>query len=180
MEVLLETQRMTLRRFTASDVDNLLALDGDAEVMRFLDDGRVRTRERIERDTVPAILAGYHHGGGCWAAIDRTNGIFLGWASLRWDRAGVFELGYRMLRSTWGKGYATEAAKALVHKAFTELGAERVTATTMTVNAGSRRVMDKAGLRLVRTFFEEWPEYLEGAEHGDVEYALDRADWAQR
>lgn len=61
--------------------------------------------------------------------------------------------------------------------AFAELGAERVVATTMAVNAASRRVMEKAGLRYVRTFFEEWPEYLEGAEHGDVEYAVSRAEW---
>jgi RimJ/RimL family protein N-acetyltransferase len=180
MEVFLETERTVLRRFTESDVDNLLALDGDPEVMRFLDDGKVRTRDRIERETLPVILAGYHHGGGYWAAIDRTSGAFLGWALLRWDHDRTYELGYRLLRSAWGRGYATELAQALVHKAFTELGADRVTATTMTVNAGSRRVMDKAGLRFVRTFFEEWPEYLEGAEHGDVLYALDRADWGQR
>ncbi len=68
----------------------------------------------------------------------------------------------------------------MVTHAFAALGAERVVATTMTVNTGSRRVMEKAGLVLVRTFFEDWPEYIEGAEHGDVEYALTRAAWAAR
>lgn len=77
----------------------------------------------------------------------------------------------------WGHGYATEGARALVRLAFTVLGAERVVATTMTVNARSRRVLEKAGLSLVRTFFAPWPEYLEGAEHGDVEYAVSRQDW---
>ncbi|MGW7575278.1 hypothetical protein [Streptomyces sp. NPDC054765] len=47
----------------------------------------------------------------------------------------------------------------------------------MTVNHGSRRVLEKAGLRYVRTFFEEWPDYIEGAEHGDVEYVAAREEW---
>jgi len=47
----------------------------------------------------------------------------------------------------------------------------------MTVNIASRRVMEKAGLKFVRTFFLDWPDYIEGAEHGDVEYALCREEW---
>lgn len=76
-----------------------------------------------------------------------------------------------------GSGYATEGARALVGKAFTELGTERVTANTMAVNTGSRRVMEKAGLTFVRTYFEDWPEAIEGSEQGDVEYALTREEW---
>jgi RimJ/RimL family protein N-acetyltransferase len=63
--------------------------------------------------------------------------------------------------------------------AFAEHAVPRIVATTMTVNVGSRRVMENAGLRYVRTFFEEWPEYIEGAEHGDVEYALTWEAWSQ-
>ena len=63
--------------------------------------------------------------------------------------------------------------------AFTELGARRVYAETMAVNLGSRRVMEKAGLRLVRTFHQPWPDRIEGDEHGDVEYALTRAEWEE-
>ena len=78
---------------------------------------------------------------------------------------------------SWGKGYATEGSRALVERAFRELGAERVTAETMAVNAASRRVMEKAGLRYVRTFHQDWPDKIDGDEHGDVEYALTRAEW---
>lgn len=85
-----------------------------------------------------------------------------------------------MLPSVWGLGYATEGAQALVHHAFTELGVDRIVATTMTVNTASRRVMEKAGLSLIRTFFEQWPEPIEGAEHGDVEYAVTRETWTRQ
>lgn len=89
-------------------------------------------------------------------------------------------MGYRLVRSLWGRGYATEGSRALVDKAFTDLGVERVVATTMTINLGSRGVMEKVGLTLVRTFHESWPDPIDGAEHGDVEYALSKAEWERR
>ena len=61
--------------------------------------------------------------------------------------------------------------------AFEELGADRVFAETMVVHTASWRVMENAGLRLVRTFHADWPDKIEGDEHGDVEYALTRAEW---
>jgi RimJ/RimL family protein N-acetyltransferase len=77
----------------------------------------------------------------------------------------------------WARGYATEGARALVARAFDELGARRVWAGTMAINTASRRVMEKAGLRYVRTSYGEWPERIPGDEHGDVEYALTREEW---
>ena len=81
-------------------------------------------------------------------------------------------------RGAWGRGLATEGARALVRLAFTELGTREIVATTMAVNAGSRRVLEKAGLRYARTVHLDWPDPLAGNEHGDVEYRLPRADWA--
>ncbi len=89
----------------------------------------------------------------------------------------MVELGYRLNRAAWGRGYATEGARALVGKGFTDLGVQRVTANTMAVNAGSRRVMEKAGLTFVRAYTEDWPEAIEGSEHGEVEYELTRETW---
>ncbi|WP_252782054.1 GNAT family N-acetyltransferase [Actinoallomurus rhizosphaericola] len=92
---------------------------------------------------------------------------------------GEIELGYRLRRSAWSKGYATEGSRTLIRKGFTELGVERVVAETMTVNLGSRRMMEKAGLTLVRTFHRDGLDAVEGFEHGMVEYALTKADWAR-
>lgn len=180
-DAVLETERMVLRRFTSADVDALHELDGDPEVMRFLDNGEPTPREVIEAQ-LARQLATYqtHPGYGRWAAIEKATGEFAGWFAL--DPSGPHpdpapELGYRLRRAVWGRGYATEGSRALVAHAFTELGADRVWAETMFVNDRSRRVMEKVGLRHVRTFHQEWDEPLPGAEHGEVEYAIERADW---
>jgi RimJ/RimL family protein N-acetyltransferase len=134
---------------------------------------------------LPAFLGYYEHyeGYGFWAAIEKLTGQFLGWLHFR-PREGASpdeaELGYRLRKSAWGKGYATEGSRALIRKGFTEFGVQRVVAEAMAVNLASRRVMEKAGLRLVRTFHQPWPYPIEGDELGDVEYALTKADWEQQ
>lgn len=189
----LVTDRLVLHRFTSADVDGLLALDGDPAVMRFLT-RQTRTRAEIGAEVLPRFLAyhGQYRDFGFWAARTRVDGEFIGWFGLRpvtpadtameyWaDSAGdtsVVALGYRLRRSAWGRGYATEGARALVARALTELGVQEIVATTMAVNAGSRRVLEKAGLRYARTVHLDWPDPLDGNEHGDVEYRVHRDDW---
>jgi RimJ/RimL family protein N-acetyltransferase len=182
MHVYLETERLILRRFTEDDLDDLVAVDADPAVMRYINGGRPTSREEMRDDYLPHWLRYYERGDawGFWAAIERSSGAFLGWFHLRpqpEDPPDHPELGYRLVRRAWGKGYATEGSRALIDKAFASLGAGRVYATTMAVNEGSRRVMEKAGLRYVRTFHADWPDRIEGEEHGDVEYALTREEW---
>jgi RimJ/RimL family protein N-acetyltransferase len=182
--VFLETERLLLRRFTEADIPNLVELDGDPEVMRFINGGRPTPREEVENELLPAFLGHYERyaGYGFWAAIEKSSGRFLGWFHFRPDERaapGEVELGYRLRKSAWGQGYATEGSRALIDKGFAELGVERVVASTMVVNVASRRVMEKAGLRFVRVFHQPWPDYIEGEEEGDVEYALLRSEWAQ-
>ncbi|MEU3059672.1 GNAT family N-acetyltransferase [Streptomyces subrutilus] len=185
MPVFLETVRLALLPFTPDDVDHLLALDNDPDVMRFINGGRPTSREAILERTLPRLLHEHPRFGtrGYWAAREKDTGAFLGWFEFRppdEDRPTTVELGYRLGRAAWGRGYATEGARALVHEGFTRLGVERVTANTMAVNRASRRVMEKTGLRFLRNYTEDWPEAIPGSEHGEVEYALTRAQWEQR
>jgi RimJ/RimL family protein N-acetyltransferase len=185
MRVFLETERLVLRRFTPADVDNLVELDGDPDVMHYITGGRTTPRDEIESDFLPAFLSYYERfaGYGFWAVIEKSGGEFLGWFHLRPPQGAdpdEPELGYRLRKAAWGKGYGTEGSRALIHKGFSELGARRVYAETMAVNLASRRVMEKAGLRYVRTFVQPWPYAIPGDEHGDVEYALTRAEWEQQ
>ena len=182
MDVFLETDRLVLRRFTADDAGLIVELDADPEVRRYVQ-LEPTTREEADNDILPAWLGYYERfaGYGFWAAIERASGEFIGWFHLRPGltdgRHDEPELGYRLRRASWGRGYATEGSRALVEKAFTELGARRVWAETMTVNAASRRVMEKARLRFIGPVVHDWPEKLPGDEHGDVQYAITREEW---
>ena len=185
MHVYLETERLLLRRFTESDADNLVALDSDPDVMHFINGGRATPRAEIEREILPRWLSYYERGDrwGFWAAIEKSSGQFLGWFHFRPGPGAPPdepELGYRLCKVAWGKGYATEGSRATIEKGFTELGVERVTANTMVVNVRSRRVMEKCGLTVVRIYHAEWPDRIPGDERGDVEYAITRAEWMAR
>ncbi|GAA2702789.1 GNAT family N-acetyltransferase [Micromonospora olivasterospora] len=180
--VLLETDRLRLRRFAPTDADALVELDSDPAVMRFLTGGRPTPAEAVRDEVLPRLLSGYdrHPGLGRWAAVDRAGGDFVGWFALDAPADGdgtQAELGYRLRRAAWGRGLATEGSVALVRYAFATLGLRRVWAETMAANAASRRVMEKAGLRNVRTFHLDWDDPIPGTEHGEVEYELLRAEW---
>lgn len=186
MHVFLTTERLQLRPFTdtEADADALFALDNDPDVMRYLNGGRPTPHDTIRTRTLPHLLHDYPGLGtrGFWAAEEKDGGAFLGWFEFRpldEDSPAVVELGYRLNKAAWGRGYATEGCRALIDKGFAELGVERVTANTMTVNTRSRRVMEKAGLTFVRTFTSDWPEPVEGSEEGEVEYELTQADWGR-
>jgi RimJ/RimL family protein N-acetyltransferase len=182
-EVFVETGRLVLRRFEAGDADLVTGLDSDPEVMRFLTGGRPTPREQVAATVLPRMIASYdrYDGYGIWAAEERASGAFAGWFHLRPPSEApdgaleVLELGYRLRRAVWGRGYATEGSLALVATAFADPRVHRVIARTMAVNSASRRVMEKAGLRFARSYHESWTDPIPGAEHGEVEYALDRA-----
>jgi len=166
----IETERLRLRAIAPDDIELLVELDSDPEVMRYLNGGKPRSRAEVE-DMLQRAL------GHFWMAFDRTTEDFVGWFGLRPTAEHDRELGYRMRRAAWGKGLATEGSMALIATAFTELGTQRVWAQTMTVNTRSRAVMERCGLRYVRTFFGEWGPPIEGSELGDVEYELTKHDW---
>jgi RimJ/RimL family protein N-acetyltransferase len=180
VDVYLATERLILRRFTADDAALLFDLDSEPEVLRYL----ARTppsRDEIERRILPEILAAYERDPrfGRWAALDRQSGAFLGRFGLgvvgNDDR--TLSLGYRLRRAAWGRGLATEGGRALIDRAFAEFRARRVRAQTMAVNLASRRVMEKCGMRYVRTFHVHFDDPLPGTGHGEVEYEIRYEDW---
>lgn len=185
MGVYLVTQRMLLREFTSDDADLLFELDNDPDVVHFINGGAPVTRTEVTEETLPAFLAYYQRddGLGFWAAVERCSDRFLGWFHLRPPRGGdpcEPELGYRLHRFAWGRGFASEGAIALVDHGFSTLGLRRITADTMAIHTASIRVMEKAGLSFVRRFHADWPVRIPGDEHGDVEYAIERIQWESR
>src|SRR5271156_235551 len=139
MQVFLETDRLVLRQFTMADADNLVNLDADPDVMRFVTGGIPPSREEIQGEVLPAFLGYYqrYEGYGFWAAIEKATGEFLGWFHFRprQDAApGEVEPGYRLRKPAWGKGYVPEGSCALIRRDFTKSGVQRVTAEAMAVN----------------------------------------------
>ena len=184
MSTFLETDRLVLREFTADDVDNLIELDADPEVVLWTPDEST-SRDEVERDVLPHFLRYYTDtpGFGFWAVEEKATGEFIGWFHLRPAQGhgpDEPEIGYRLRRSAWGKGYATEGSRALIDKAFSEHPVRRVIAETSAIHTASRRVMEKSGLRLVREFDAGFPPISPEDVHGDVEYAIDRAEWQRQ
>jgi RimJ/RimL family protein N-acetyltransferase len=185
VRIILQTQRLVLRQFTENDADNLYELNSDPEVMRYLSGGRPTPHEVLRDEVIPFHLAVYERLDrlGTWAAESSTTGEFLGWFHFRpgpdADITNI-DLGYRLRRSAWNKGYATEGSRALINMGFSDLSVQRVYGHTMTVNTASRRVLEKCGLTLVRTTPYDGPDVIEGSEHGEVEYALTKPEWEER
>jgi RimJ/RimL family protein N-acetyltransferase len=154
--ILLESARLRLRRFTRDDVDRLVELDSDPEVMRYITYGEPTAREEYEHEILPRWFSIYAATPllGYWAAEDRRSGEFHGWFHLRPDRIEpeYQELGYRLRRSSWRRGLATEGGVALIRHAFGPVGATAVSARTLVGNHASQRVMQKCGLRYAGEF----------------------------
>ncbi|MET9023457.1 GNAT family N-acetyltransferase [Actinopolymorpha sp. NPDC004070] len=196
MDILASTERLVLRRLEPSDADNLWRLYGDPAGMGHISLPTI-PRSELDDQVLPELLAEYDEcpGFGHWAAETRTDREFVGWFGLHpavpaddglWtlgtleDASAIVSLGYRLRRAAWGRGFATEGARALVQRAFAEVGTAEIRATTMAVNTGSRRVLEKLGFEHIRTLHLDWPDPLEGNEHGDVVYRLRRCDWPTR
>ena len=181
-EVFLETRSLMLRRLTETDVGNLFELDSDPEVVRYANPGGETTPYEDVRDRLlPRLLSYYdkYDGYGFYAADEKYTGRFVGWFFLRPvpvdghmpDKFERVELGYRLKRSEWGKGYATEGSKALLEKGFRELGAECVVADVIAENVASVRVLEKLGFVFEKRFIgedgdEEVRYVMSADEHG--------------
>jgi RimJ/RimL family protein N-acetyltransferase len=182
-DIYLETRRIVLRRLTENDAEHLFELDSDPDVMRYLTGGVPHTRSFIVENALPRYLGFYDRSDafGYWAAIEKASGAFMGWFHFRpfRENADEIELGYRLRKASWGCGYTTEGALALIEKGFRALGVDKVVATTMALNKASRRVMEKVGLCFESEFVypgEPFPGWRT-EDCMEVKYGLTREQW---
>jgi ribosomal-protein-alanine N-acetyltransferase len=149
---ILTTARLELRPITADDLDDLAALYADADVMRYIGTGLPRAREETIGRLHVQTDHWRQHGFGFFMARRRDDGAFVGRCGLQHlGDTGTVEIGYTLAREFWGLGYATEAARACVDYAFGTLGLNRITAIARPENGASRHVMEKLGMRFVKT-----------------------------
>jgi RimJ/RimL family protein N-acetyltransferase len=171
----LQTVKLTLSPCCPSDRADFMDLERDREVMRFLNGGFAVDPEQSDPDSTFLMPRGTETY--VWTARRRSDSAFVGWFCLWPESNSVAELGYRLRRSEWGQGHATEGALALVNWGFESCRYDRIFASTMAVNHASRRVLDKIGLTYTHTIYVDWAAAIPGGENGEVQYEVKRLDW---
>ena len=148
-ELRLLTDRLSLRPFAAGDLDDLVSMDGDARVMRWLGNGLApRTRDECAA-TLERMQAAYTErpGFGLLRASRRDDGTFVGGCGLfRVPEADDVEVAYRLPVVQWGHGYATEMAGAVLAHGLATLALTRIIGLTWPENVASQRVLEKIGM----------------------------------
>jgi RimJ/RimL family protein N-acetyltransferase len=144
------TARLRLRPLVATDADSLIRLYSDPEVTRYLGSS-YSTADRVAEQLADFERHWVDHGYGQCAAIERGKGRFLGRVGLTlWPEWKEVELGYVLERAVWGRGLATEAARAVVDWAFANLEVEYVISAIQSENARSQAVAARLGMAVVR------------------------------
>ncbi|HET6597816.1 MAG TPA: GNAT family N-acetyltransferase [Anaerolineales bacterium] len=165
------TERLILRYFHILDAEAMYQVFCDPEVMRFSDG--LQTKEWVH-EWLHTCLERYYQtwGFGPYAVVEKQNSEVVGYCGLFYfsDINGQpeVEIGYRLVRSAWRKGYATEAARAVRDFAFMTLSLNRLIAIIDPSNTGSIRVAEKIGM------LQEAEVMLEGYTHPDHVYAIQR------
>ena len=158
MQIFAETDRLILREIVPSDEQGIFELDSDPEVQRFVGNKPITTRQQ-SREMIAYIREQYKtYGIGRWAVIRKDTGQFVGWAGLKFIRETInghthyYDLGYRLIKRYWGRGYASEAAIASLDYGFNQLQLKQIYGMADCRNTASRKVLQKAGLTYVQTF----------------------------
>lgn len=157
-ELILETERLILRRITHDDLDELLKIWGDAETMSLFPKtlNRQEMSEWIDRN-----LKRYEDfGHGIWAVILKADSVFVGDCGLviqEVDDVQELEVGYHFNKRFWGQGFAAEAARGCMSYAFHQMNARRIISMIRPENLSSRRVAERNGLKIEKEIF--WRGY---------------------
>ena len=156
--VCLETSRLILKMLSLSNLNDLIQLRTHPDVMRYIGEGKIQTKEQVEHFLTTALAYQEKHGLGFCAVFEKMAGHLIGQAGLFHlgfdDTQQEIELAYRLLPAYWGKSYATELAKALVDWGFTHLPVNKLVAATHLDNIASQHVLKKAGF--IDVGLREW------------------------
>ena len=168
--IVLQTKRLILRHFTPDDLDDLAAIYADADVMRFIGDGSVKTREQTAAmmefaftdnrhawtpqtlERLPQLARAIERDAhfSLWATVYKPDNRLIGRCGLlAWDLDGrkETEVGYVLAKAYWARGLATEAARAIREYGFEKLGFDRLASVIQPANLASQNVARKNGMR---------------------------------
>ncbi|MEN4762351.1 GNAT family N-acetyltransferase [Chryseobacterium sp. C39-AII1] len=156
----LETERLILRKLEENDVERMFLLDSNSDVMKYIGVEPL-TEPDQSREVIKIIQKQYSETGlGRLAVIEKSTGLLIGWCGLKLltqetnGYKNVYELGYRFLPETWGKGYASEAAKASLEYGFHQIKANIIYAYAHCENEASLHILTKLGFEKTGEFEE--------------------------
>lgn len=150
MNIILETNRLLLRTFTLVDAPLIYKLNLDPDVTRYTGDPikDVHHAEQVLEQVILPQYALYNHGR--WAVHVKPELEFIGWCGLKTrPERNEIDLGYRFMKTAWGKGYATEAAYACIKYGFEKLKLDRIVGRAMPQNIASLRVLEKCDMQYI-------------------------------
>ena len=174
MKIITTTERLIIREITLDDMQSIFDLNADSEVVRYTSDPAFKNMEEVADLIENNIRYQYRtYGMGRCAVIDKESGLFMGWCGLKFrEGQNETDLGYRFMKKFWGKGYATEAAKAFLTYGFTIKNLERIIGCAIKENIASIEVLKKCGMTFCRQ------DFLHG--HDALVFELFNSDYLQQ
>lgn len=163
------TAHMMATQMTMADLDELSAMFADPQFVAVF--GVTRTRDQVKEAIEKNVVHWQQHGFGYYVFRDKKSHALIGRGGLRCiDTDGLkgVEIAYALMPNFWGKGLATEMARACIDIAFNILGLHEIIGFTTTTNKGSQRIMEKLGFKFERNFtYADLPHVLYTLKHKD-------------
>ena len=151
MQIVFETPRLVLGQFTEDDASLIFDLNSDPEIVKYVHEPVLTSEEHARKILLDIILPQYKNNLGRWAIYTKHNNEFIGWCGLKFvPDPDEIDLGYRLKKPAWGKGYATEAAQSTLHHAFNKLNLELITGRAHLENFASIKVLEKIGMHFIK------------------------------
>jgi ribosomal-protein-alanine N-acetyltransferase len=149
---MIETQRLYFRKFELGDLPQLIEQRSDPDMYRFLGGTRMQNPEALAKRIRFYMSCYDSHGFGMCPMFWKETGEMIGAAGLQpLEDTGDIEVGYSVIKSLWGKGIGTEAARGWMEFGFNNFGLERIVAVAVEANTASRRIMEKLGMKYEKT-----------------------------
>lgn len=147
-----QTSRLSLRQLNPSDAPAFYSLNQNPKVIQYTGDTAFESEEAA-REFLKNYKDYQNHGYGRWAVIEKASGAFLGWCGLKYvPEVDETDIGFRFFEQYWGKGYATESAKACLDYGFETLQLKSIIGRAMAENTASVKVLEKLGMVFEREF----------------------------
>lgn len=141
----IQTDRLILRPFQLGDEEGMYQLNRDEEVLRYTGDNSFESVEEA-REFLVDYIEYCKKGFGRFAVIHQDTSEFMGFCGLRRQEYGVVDLGFRLMKKYWGRGYATEASLASLDYGFNDLGLDQIIGRVARANEASIKVLKKCGM----------------------------------